>query len=234
MKHALVRRTLRRAALCVGWSEWARHSFVSDYGVRDENTAVVPPGVDLSRWEVPARAADGRRPRLLFVGGDFACKGGDFLLDVFRDHLRDWCELDIVTKDAVPEEHGVRVHRGLTAGSAPLLALYHGASAFVGPTRAGDCFSIASMEAMAVGLPVVVSAVGGISEIVDEGRTGHLIAAGDGRAREKRSSPSSPHPSRCLAMGVAGRARVEERFDARKTAERIIALLASAAQRRAG
>ena len=160
LKHALVRRTFHRAALCLGWSEWARRSFVTDYGVPEAKTAVIPPGIDLSRWEPQHREHGGEKPRLLFVGGDFARKGGDLLLAVFRAKLRGRCTLDIVTRDAVPEEEGVRVHRGLQAGTPALLELYHGASVFVLPTR-GDCFSIASMEAMAVGLPVVVSSVGG-------------------------------------------------------------------------
>jgi glycosyltransferase involved in cell wall biosynthesis len=229
MKHALVRRTFRRAALCVGWSEWARRSFVDDYGVDEERTTVVPPGIDLSRWTMPEQGTKAVLPRLLFVGGDFARKGGDLLLDVFRAHLRGRCELDIVTRDAVPEEPGVLVHRGLSAGSPPLLALYRASSAFVLPTR-GDCFSIASLEAMAMGLPVVVTDVGGISEIVDSERTGYLIAPGDGRALRECLEPLLADPARAAAMGVAGRARVEERFDAKNTADHIFALLTSVAQ----
>src|SRR6185369_15873684 len=90
------------------------------------------------------------------------------------------CTLEIVTRDEVPDEKGVRVRRGMVAGSQELMDVYREASAFVLPTL-GDCFSIASMEAMAMGLPVVVSGVGGISEIVESGRTGYLIRPDDGR-----------------------------------------------------
>jgi hypothetical protein len=135
VKRALVRRTLNLAALCVGWSEWARASFVADYGVPKSRTSVVSPGIDLSRWKLPNRGAAAGLPRLLFVGGNFVRKGGDLLLDVFRRELRGRCELDLVTRDPIPEEPGVRVHRGLSADSEPLLALYRGAAAFVLPTR---------------------------------------------------------------------------------------------------
>jgi glycosyltransferase involved in cell wall biosynthesis len=226
LKKALVRRTFQRAALCVGWSNWARQSFVADYGVQDAKTDVVPPGVDLSRWLLPVRKPDGKVPRLLFVGGDFARKGGDLLIEVFRQHLRGRCELDLVTRDPVPEEPGVRVHRGLTAGSAPLLALYRAASVFVLPTR-GDCFSIASIEAMAMGLPVVVSDVGGISEIVEPGESGYLIGAGNGRELSAALENLIDHPERVRGMGLRGRARAEERFDARRTAERLLGLIGS-------
>jgi glycosyltransferase involved in cell wall biosynthesis len=230
-KHALVRRTFQRAALCVGWSAWAQRSFVADYGVREENTRVVPPGVDLARWPLPAARPANELPRLLFVGGHFGRKGGPLLLDVFRARLRGRCELDLVTRDAVPEEPGVRVHRGIHAGTPELLALYANADVFVLPTR-GDCFSIASIEAMAMGLPVVVSAVGGIPEIVEEGKSGHLIAQGDSASLVAALEALLADGERRTSYGRRGRVLAETRFDAKTNGERLLDLLAGIANGR--
>lgn len=233
VKHALVRRTFQRAALCVGWSSWAQRSFITDYGVPEAKTRVVPPGIDLTRWQLPEQKQDHALPRLLFVGGHFVRKGGDLLLDVYRSQLRGRCELDLVTRDPIAEEPGVRVHNGLDAGTPELLALYAAADAFVLPTR-GDCFSIASIEAMAMGLPVIVSGVGGIPEIVAEGESGHLIAPGDGRALLAAISPLLDDGARRRAFGRRGRELVEQRFDARKTSERMLQLLGEISGKRAG
>jgi hypothetical protein len=224
LKHELVRRTFQRAALCVGWSSWAQRSFIADYGVPEEKTRVVPPGIDLARWQLPATRANEALPRVLFVGGHFTRKGGDVLLDVFRKHLRGRCELDLVTRDPVPEEPGVRVHRGMHAGTPELLALYAGADLFALPTR-GDCFSIASIEAMAMGLPVIVTGVGGIPEIVEEGKSGHLIASDDARGLLAALEPLLADAGKRSAFGQRGRALVEERFDSRKTSDRMLQLL---------
>jgi glycosyltransferase involved in cell wall biosynthesis len=223
VKHRLVRRTFQLAGLCVGWSEWARSSFVTDYGVRAERTRVVAPGVDLSRFKLRPEAPSGK-PRLLFVGGNFVRKGGDVLLDVFRQHLRGRCELDLVTRDAVPEEEGVRVHRNMNAGTPELLALYDRASVFVLPTR-GDCFSIASMEAMAKGLPVVVTGVGGIPEIVDHGQSGFLLERVDGAVLLAAIDPLLNDARKAEAFGRRGREIAERRFDAAKTAQSLLGLL---------
>jgi glycosyltransferase involved in cell wall biosynthesis len=231
VKHALVKRTFQAAALCVGWSEWARASFVADYDVPPERTAVVSPGIDLSRWVSAQGRVDDSLPRLLFVGGNFERKGGNLLLDVFRHALRGRCELDLVTRDPVPEEPGVRVHRGMNAGSEPLMALYRSAAAFVLPTR-GDCFSIASIEAMAMGLPVVVSDVGGIAEIVDDD-TGFLIAPGDGLALSGAIDALLADSQRRRDLGVNGRRKAEQRFSARETAARLLALMTQIAGQRA-
>ena len=65
------------------FSQWAGASAVADYGANPHTVHVLPPSVDLTRWN-PAGRAD--RPDkdvcdLLFVGGDFARKGGELLLD---------------------------------------------------------------------------------------------------------------------------------------------------------
>lgn len=224
MKRAAVRSTFLRARLVAGWSRWARRSFVEDYGVAEGRTRVVHPGIDLARWRLPVRGASDDLPRLLFVGGDFERKGGRLLLEVFRAHFRGRAELDLVTRDPVVEEPGVRVHRGLTAGSEPLLDLYRAASAFVLPTE-GDCFSIASLEAMAMGLPVVVSDVGGIADIVEVERSGFLMPPRDGQALREALERLVEDGALRQQLGQRGRALVEEKFDASRSAETLLSLL---------
>ncbi len=216
LKHAAVRSTFHAARTCAAWSEWARRSFVEDYGVPEERTAVIPPGVDLERWPAPERGPRGAGPfKLLFVGGDFARKGGPLLLEVFRE-LRGRCELDVVTRDPVAEEPGVRVHHGLTPGSAGLLALYRGADAFVLPTRA-DCHSIASLEAMAMGLPVLLTRVGAAAEIVEHGKSGFLLERGDGRSLREGLEALLSGAADARALGSRGLQIVRQTFDAART-----------------
>jgi hypothetical protein len=73
----------------------------------------LPPGVDLDAWrECPERGvASQQRLKLLLIGGDFDRKGGQILLDVFRDRGSDRCDLDVVTCDTVPPVAGASVHR---------------------------------------------------------------------------------------------------------------------------
>jgi glycosyltransferase involved in cell wall biosynthesis len=202
---------------------------VRDYGIPEERTAVVPPGVDLAAWQVPHRPERRGVPRLLFVGGDFARKGGRLLLEVFRERLFGRAELDVVTREAVAEEPGVRVHRGLSAGSEALQRLYREADAFVLPTLA-DCHSIASLEAMASGLPVVTTRVGANPEIVEEGETGFLVEAGDAGALARALTALVDDAGRARAMGQRGRQRAERLFDARRTVDRLVAEARRAAE----
>jgi glycosyltransferase involved in cell wall biosynthesis len=188
---------------------------------------VVPPGIDLEQWKPVERGLD-RRPRLLFVGADFERKGGPLLLDVYRRYLRDETDLHLVTRAVLPSEPGVFVHNDLGVGDPRLRELYQTSDMLVLPTMA-DCFSIAALEAMACGLPVVISRTGGIPEIVIDGETGMLVAPGkaDSLLRALRVMLTSPDVRR--RMGEDGRRRVERHFDARVQAATTVGIMSEAA-----
>jgi glycosyltransferase involved in cell wall biosynthesis len=68
------------------------------------------------------------------------------------------------------------------------------------------------LEAMAAGLPVVATDVGGLSEVVQPGETGWLVAPGDIPALADAISHLLAHDQVRTAFGQAGRKRAEERF----------------------
>lgn len=222
---ACLRLYFRNCAGLLPWSAWAARSMIEDYGASPEAVHVVAPGVDLEQW-FPAQGQTAERPRLLFVGADFERKGGPLLLDVYRRHLRDVCELHMVTRYPLAREPGVHVHTRLKIGDPRLQELYQTSDALVLPTLA-DCFSMAALEAMACGLPVIISAVGGIPEIVIDGETGILIPAGraDSLLQALRTVLASAELRRRL--GQAGRRRAERFFDARKQSETTLRIMSS-------
>ena len=225
LKHAVNALNFRLAAAVVPWSTWAARSLVNDYGVSPERVHVIPPGVDTAWWRpAPEARAPRAKPRLLFVGGNFERKGGHLLLDVFqRLDLAARAELHVVTRDDVPAAPGVIVHRDMSNNSPELLRLYQEADLFVLPTAA-DCFSIASIEAMAAGLPVITTRVGGIEDIVEHERTGYLVPPSDGAALAAALERLLDDPARRVEMGRLARARAEAAFDARGSTERLIEL----------
>jgi glycosyltransferase involved in cell wall biosynthesis len=68
------------------------------------------------------------------------------------------------------------------------------------------------LEAMATGLPVVATAVGGTPEVVLDGQTGLLVAPGDPSALAEAILTLLADPHLAEGFGKAGRARVEARF----------------------
>jgi glycosyltransferase involved in cell wall biosynthesis len=72
---------------------------------------------------------------------------------------------------------------------------------------------LAILEAMATGLPVVASAVGGVPELIVEGETGFLVPPGDAEALGTALRTLVADPELRLRMGRAARARATEKFD---------------------
>lgn len=222
-KHRLNVLNFRLARGLVVCSTWVRDSLVDEYGVAPERVHVMPIGVDPNYWRpAPSLRTEHGKVRLLFVGGNFERKGGRLLLDIFRElQLHQRAELHVVTRDAIDPQPGVVVHNNMANNSPDLLKLYQQADIFVLPTLA-DCFSNASLEAMAAGLPVITTAMAGIPDIVEPGRTGYLLPPGEAAPLAASLRHLVDDESARRAFGAAGRARVVARFDSMVNAGRIL------------
>jgi glycosyltransferase involved in cell wall biosynthesis len=76
-------------------------------------------------------------------------------------------------------------------------------------------------EAMAARMPVVATRVGGVHYLVDDGRTGHIVDAGDVEGLGARIGDVLVDPAAGAALGQAGRAKAERSFRTDAVAERV-------------
>jgi len=210
------------------WNDWVARSLVNDYSISPDRITSISPGVDTSLY-VPspeAKSGDGV-VRLLFVGGDFARKGGDLLLRWAREtSVKTPWELHIVTRDEVPAVDRVVVHHNLGNNSPELVKLYQSSDIFVLPTLA-DCFSLVGLEAMSTGLPVVLSSLGGIPEIVSEGETGYLVPPGDYEAFADRVNMLVQDQDLRVRLGKSARDKVTQYHDTSVNVRRILRAMTS-------
>jgi glycosyltransferase involved in cell wall biosynthesis len=220
---ALERRALRAAALVLAWTGWAQRDVERE--APGANVVEHHPGLDLQHYR-PAPRRERERPRVLFIGGRFVEKGGPDLLQALGQTLAEDVELDIVTQDHVAERPGVRVHR-LGPSDPQLLDLQQQADLLCLPTYA-DTNPWALLETMACGTPVLSTRVGGIPELLDDGRAGALVEHGDARALGETLRALLADPQRRAELAGQARRRCERRYDARRQfarlAERLRAL----------
>lgn len=224
LKKRLNQRAFGSARHIVTWSQWAKDSLVADYAVPADKITVIPPGIDTARWDFGRDAQRSGPVNLLFVGGDFARKGGDTLLEAFaRLPASLDVHLHLVTKTRGVGEGlpGVTVWHDVAPNSEPLLRLFAMADLFVFPTR-GDCLPLAVMEALASGLPVVTTTVGALPEAVTHGETGWIVPPGDAPALADALTGLVSDASLRARLSRQARSVGRERFDAAKNYGRLV------------
>jgi len=88
---------------------------------------------------------------------------------------------------------------------------YRRVSLYVAPSR-NEGFGLTPLEAMASGSPVVASDAGAYADLIDEGRTGYVVPAGDGAALTKAIRSYLADPVKLEAHRANALADVRQRF----------------------
>ena len=135
-------------------------------------------------------------------------------------------EIEARLKRALPEHPNV-VWIGEMVPVTEVVQLYSHAAVFACPS-VYEPFGLINLEAMACETPVVASAVGGILEVVEDGKTGVLVEPGRPEALAAAIRGVLADPARGRAMGRAGRLRVEAQFSWASVAERTREVYAAA------
>jgi hypothetical protein len=140
-----------------------------------ERCVLALPAQDTELWK-PAPRVRQRELRLLFVGNDFARKGGNLLLQVYTKHLAQKCSLTIASNDPTLEHvtfpAGVTWLRG--KNREQLRDIYQSSDVFVFPTRQDFTPEVVG-EALAMGLPCVAGEVDGIRDLLEDGKRGFVM-----------------------------------------------------------
>jgi len=176
---------------------------------------------------VPLSRGPGEPLEILFVGRLVERKGVEYLVRAVAELRRTRpAHLTVVgegqweprIREAVRECEGEEwVSFTGRVPAADLRALYAGADVFVLPAvvdRKGDTegLGVVLLEALRFGRPVVASAVGGIPDIVEDGRTGWLVPPGDVKALAGALERVAADPEAARKTAARGRAVTLERF----------------------
>jgi glycosyltransferase involved in cell wall biosynthesis len=109
-------------------------------------------------------------------------------------------------------------------GQDGLRDLYGAADVFCLPSFA-EGIPVVAMEAMAMELPVVTTRITGIPELVDDGTHGLLVQPGRVDALTAALDRLIRAPEERKRMGRAGRRRIQEDYDIRRSARRMRTVL---------
>jgi glycosyltransferase involved in cell wall biosynthesis len=202
---------------------------VGDFS-RDPRALVIYPGINASLFP------EKRTPHQGFVIGT-ACrlepiKGLRYLLEAVAVLTRqiDNLRLEIAGEGSLRSFLEQECHRLGISGHVSFLGwredlpnVMAGWDVFVLPSL-DEGFPIAALEAMAAGLPVIASAVGGLLELVQDGETGWLVPAAAPAELATRLREMMSDGRRREAMGIAGRQRALRDFSIATMVEQTVAV----------
>jgi D-inositol-3-phosphate glycosyltransferase len=205
-------------------------------GVPRARTSLVPSGVDAVAFHPDGPAVPrGAAPRILSVGRMVERKGFQDVIAALR--FVPGAELVIVggridplytRLSAYADACGVgeRVHFVGAVARADMPAWYRSADVLVSAPWY-EPFGLTPLEAMACGVPVVASAVGGLTDTVVEGITGDLVPPRDPRALGLALRALLGDGMRRLAYASASLDRVRSTYSWERAAEQLTAVYAS-------
>jgi D-inositol-3-phosphate glycosyltransferase len=208
------------------------------YELRSDRVSVIPPGVDLGRFEPihkhSARATLGLpldQKLLLFVGRIEALKGIDTLIRACYwlrntqdlEDMQVWiiggdveegldqAGSEIARLHTLTRELGMQDQvRFLGSRSQQQLPTYYSAADVVVMPSYSESFGMVALEAMACARPVVASRVGGLAYLVQDGVTGYHVQEGDSQELSGRLATLLEDDALLERMGQAARAEAEK------------------------
>jgi glycosyltransferase involved in cell wall biosynthesis len=230
---------LSRRDRVVGVGEAVRQALINNEGIPGRRVGVLYNGIDVDAFAA-AGAGPGLR-RTVRKELDFG-RGEFVLLQVARlDYLKDHAtavrtmarvvnqmpHARLVLVGDGPERPAIEAQvRELNLADkvrllgtrADVARLLHAADSFL-LTSTSEGIPLTVIEAMAVGLPVVATDVGGLREVVDDGATGFLAPAKDDAALAGHILRLAADADLRRRMGLAGRERAKQNFDEPRMAE---------------
>lgn len=224
----ITRYTLKRSTWFTSDAQVTRDKAVG-YGMNPERTTVFPWGVDLAHFQ-PKPSSANRQP---ITGFTLFCNrswepryGVDVLARAFVRVARELPDVSLLLLAGGSQAAAIRqilvgggvldrVQFGGQVSQVDLPDWYHMADLYISPSHV-DGSSVSLMEALACGLPALVSDIPANCEWVSEGRNGWLFPDGDANALAEKILAVKAQRERLLEVGHAARKSAEERADWKK------------------
>lgn len=194
-------------------------AYATKLGARPERTSVQLNAVDSATFHPGVPRHEGS-VRIGFVGRLIQNKGPQYLVEalpaLFERHPQTelWFVGDGPLRASLEQrcnELGVSGQVRFFGTREDVDDILRQCDIFVRPSLM-EGLSLTILEAMATGLPVIATDVGGTKEAVDEGRTGLLVPPSDVPALADALISLIEAPERRVQMGAAARARIEQDF----------------------
>ncbi|MCA9496057.1 MAG: glycosyltransferase [Nanoarchaeota archaeon] len=207
-------RSLIEADYIIAYSNFVKSTYL-EYGVDEKKIFVCPLGIELDKFNIAKKKDDVFR--VLMVADFTILKGLQYVLRAWKKLNLDNAELlligDIKDKDleVIINEYIARDDSIVRVShTRNIVKYYQNASIFIHPSLT-EGFEKVSFEAMACGLPIIVSNHTGASSVISEGKEGFIVPIRDSESIEKHIKYFYDNPKEVIRMGKNSR-KLAERY----------------------
>lgn len=227
----------RRADAVLATSGAVRAWLVQACGLPPDTARVVHNGIEVEAFAAASRDLRsewglGARPVIGTVGRIEPGKGHDLLIRGMPRVLREFPNAVLLIAGVGPARYGrplanliqslgLRDHVRLVGFQEDVVSFLHAVDVFAFGSRS-EGFGLAVAEAMAAGKPVVAARIPPLDEVVEDGKTGLLVAPESPDSFGQAIMTLLCDRSTADQMGRAGRSRVAERFTASRMATDVL------------
>jgi len=201
---------------------------------------VIHTGVDIDRFRFRMPSNDAEQNHLLYVGRQVVCKGLHILLTAMRRVVDERPDTVLVVVGDGPEAasneklvhslglgshvefRGAQPHDVVARELRDVQALV--VPSLTSPAGEAEGSPIAPKEAFASGVPVIATTCGGIPEVVPPIQRARLVPEDDAASLAQAILDFLARPETWREQAVVGRKWIEEQFDARRLANRMVNL----------
>ncbi len=220
----------KSAKMVITTTSYNRSYLERKIGIPYDKIAVIPPAIDPTRFYPLRRQSSGTRIVLNVARLDRE-KGHDILLKACLCLKKQKIPFECnIIGEGSERDNLLRLVRSLGLEShvhllgaktnAEVLQYYQEASVYVNPSFL-EALGVAAMEAMACGVPVVASKVGGVPELVEDGRTGFLVEFGHHQELARKVALLLGNAELRNRMGREARSKIIETYDIDKQVRKL-------------
>lgn len=214
-------RLQRRCARVIALNETLREGLMNSCKVPRGKISLVAPGLEIKSYVAAEPASEDRVPVVGMAAPLVRNRGHDVFLSAAKRLLDSGRRIKFLVVGDGPAEHTLRreihqfkldKHIILVTRLSGYRDVIGGMDIFVRPSPAAGIGYIV-LEAMAMGKAVVVASTKGVMYLVEDGRTGLVVAKGDAGALAEAIGKLLADPRGTREMGHAARRRVGEQFN---------------------
>jgi len=218
-----VRKAMEGADAVTALSHYMKGESI-DSGAREQKIDLIPNGVDLREFQSEEKFVS-KTPYIFSMGILRRVKGFDVLIDAFERVKTRHPDISLLIGGEGKERGGLeklvcdlnlkeRVHFLGAVSGMEKIRLLKGCEFYVCAAIAEEPFSNSTLEAFAAGKAVVASHVGGVPDLVEDGRTGRLVPPGNPDVLAEKMIELLHHPA--LVRTLSSQALIKSKaFDVR-------------------